>query len=55
MSYLYAKTNRSSNSTKESTRSLLGNLQEMGFEATDKELLTSLGACRTLVEQRNLK
>ena len=45
----------SSNSTKESTASLLGNLQTMGFEAEERELLTSLGACRALVDQRGLK
>ncbi len=44
-----------SNSTKESTRHLLKGLGDMGFDVKEKELLTSLGACRALVEQRKLK
>ncbi|WVQ74561.1 TIGR01458 family HAD hydrolase [Cryptococcus sp. DSM 104548] len=44
-----------SNSTKESSQSLLGKLKGMGFEAKTEELLTSLGACKMLVEERGYK
>ncbi|WVR03886.1 TIGR01458 family HAD hydrolase [Kwoniella sp. DSM 27419] len=44
-----------SNSTKESSTSLLGKLRQMGFKADRDELMTSLGACRQLVEERGLK
>ncbi|WVQ78711.1 hypothetical protein IAT38_000798 [Cryptococcus sp. DSM 104549] len=44
-----------SNSTKESSASLLGKLQKMGFEAKEEELLTSLGACKLLVEEKGLE
>ncbi|ODO04672.1 TIGR01458 family HAD hydrolase [Cryptococcus amylolentus CBS 6273] len=44
-----------SNSTKESSSSLLGKLKGMGFEARKEELLTSLGACKMLVEERGYK
>ena len=45
----------SSNNTKESTANLLDKLTGFGFEAQKKELLTSLGACWQLVEQRGLR
>ncbi|OCF40562.1 HAD hydrolase [Kwoniella heveanensis CBS 569] len=44
-----------SNSTKESSASLLGKLKEMGFRAEKDELMTSLGACRQLVEEKGLR
>ncbi|WVF66971.1 hypothetical protein IAT40_001714 [Kwoniella sp. CBS 6097] len=43
-----------SNSTKESSASLLGKLKDMGFRAEKEELMTSLGACRQLVEEMGL-
>ncbi|KAK8861516.1 TIGR01458 family HAD hydrolase [Kwoniella newhampshirensis] len=44
-----------SNSTKESSASLLKKLRDMGFRAEQEDLMTSLGACRQLVEDRGLK
>ncbi|WVN85771.1 TIGR01458 family HAD hydrolase [Cryptococcus depauperatus CBS 7841] len=44
-----------SNSTKESSANLLGKLKQMGFKADKEELLTSLGACKMLVEERGLE
>lgn len=45
----------SSNTTKESSSSLLRKLRGMGFKLEDRELITSLSACRQLVEDRRLK
>ncbi|ORY27451.1 HAD-like domain-containing protein [Naematelia encephala] len=44
-----------SNSTKESTAHLLGRLRDMGFNADEKEVVTSLGACQMLVQERGLR
>ncbi|WVQ94644.1 hypothetical protein IAU59_001724 [Kwoniella sp. CBS 9459] len=44
-----------SNSTKESSASLLAKLKDMGFKAEKEELMTSLGACRQLVEEKGLR
>ncbi|KAE8539718.1 TIGR01458 family HAD hydrolase [Cryptococcus gattii VGV] len=44
-----------SNSTKESSASLLDKLREIGFDAKKEELMTSLSACRMLVEEKGLK
>lgn len=46
---------RSSNNTKESTNALLEKLRGMGFTAHRHEIMTSLGACRQLVEDRGLR
>jgi hypothetical protein len=45
----------SSNTTKESTASLLGRLRSIGFEAKEEELYTSLNACKKYVEEHKLK
>ncbi|WWC87800.1 TIGR01458 family HAD hydrolase [Kwoniella dendrophila CBS 6074] len=44
-----------SNSTKESSNHLLYKLGELGFKAEKEELMTSLSACKQLVEKRELK
>ncbi|WRT65624.1 uncharacterized protein IL334_002569 [Kwoniella shivajii] len=44
-----------SNSTKESSAQLMGKLQKMGFKAEKDELITSLGACKQLIEEKGYK
>ncbi|CDZ97963.1 Predicted sugar phosphatase (HAD superfamily) [Phaffia rhodozyma] len=44
-----------SNTSKESSSSLLSRLEKLELDVKEHELFTSLNACRTLVEQRNLK
>ncbi|OCF57998.1 HAD hydrolase [Kwoniella mangroviensis CBS 10435] len=44
-----------SNSTKESSSQLLSKLGEMGFRASQEELMTSLSACRQLVEEKGFR
>nr|XP_019050290.1 HAD hydrolase [Kwoniella bestiolae CBS 10118]OCF29220.1 HAD hydrolase [Kwoniella bestiolae CBS 10118] len=45
----------SSNSTKESSSQLLSKLGEMGFKAEKEELMTSLSACKQLVEEKGFR
>ncbi|WVQ64829.1 uncharacterized protein L199_002998 [Kwoniella botswanensis] len=44
-----------SNSTKESSSQLLSKLGEMGFKASQEDLMTSLSACKQLVEEKGFK
>ncbi|WWC97041.1 hypothetical protein V866_003918 [Kwoniella sp. B9012] len=44
-----------SNSTKESSSQLLSKLGEMGFKASQEELMTSLSACKQLVEEKGFR
>ncbi len=52
--YAAAPADTSSNNTRESETHLLSTLEDMGLRASAHELMTSLGACRALVEKRGL-
>lgn len=45
----------SSNNTRDSSERLLEKLSGMGFTVKRDEVMTSLGACRQLVDDRGLK